>query len=898
MPLAPGTHLGPYEIVAPLGAGGMGEVYRASDSKLKREVAVKVLSSEFATDAQRMARFEREAQVLASLNHPNIASIYGLEESSGVRALVMELVEGPTLAERIAQSPIALEDAIPIAKQIAEALEYAHERAIIHRDLKPANIKVTPEGQVKVLDFGLAKALEGADSAEDISKSPTISMAATRAGVILGTAAYMSPEQAKGKSVDRRTDIWAFGVVLYELLTGAPVFTGETVSEVLAAVILKEPRWETLPAQIPPRIRQLLERCLRKDPKLRLRDIGDARILLEEILSGAEDSSVSGSVADERSVRSHSAYRMAAGALIVALLVAVLGLAWHEWRGRQTVSRPVVRFELAPPKDSTLADSQGPEILFSTAGDLLVFLAKSGDSSSLYTRRMDQTEARLIPGTEDAQFPFLSPDSKWIAFESANKLKKVSLEGGSPIDLTPSGWGGGCWLPDGSIIYTRAYNSGLWKLPPDGGTPVMLTEPDKSKGELSHWWPQLLPDGKTLLFTAMSTPVDRARIVVQSLQTGKRKTVIEGGVFARFVNSGHLLYVRGESILAVPFDVDRLEVTAPAVPVVEDVVYYPQNGAAQFTVSENGTLAYLKASAVQSESHLVVVDRTGNAKQIPSKLRQLFEVQLSPDGLRLAVSGRESQGTPDIWLYDLARGTWTRLTFGPASNRSPIWTSDGKRVLYLSERPVFDLYWKAADGSGSDELLVGNQEDKHPSSISPDGTTALFSISDPKNGLDLWLLSLTGKREIKPWRQTSFNEQAAVFSPDGRWVAYQSDETGRFEIYLEPVAGGARSQVSTDGGIEPMWARNGRELFYRNKRKLLSVPVQASGTTPSLGNPAVLFEGDFLFNYDYGSNYDVSPDGHRFYFVQTGKSSGDNVKINLVLNWTEELRRKVPTGKN
>jgi serine/threonine protein kinase len=418
MPLSQGTRLGPYVIVAPLGAGGMGEVYRASDTQLRREVALKVLPEEFARDAQRMARFEREAQVLASLNHPNIASIHGLEESGGVRALVMELVEGPTLAERIAGRALPIDDALPIAKQLTEALEYAHEHGIIHRDLKPANIKLTEDGAVKVLDFGLAKALEGDAAETDISKSPTISMAAKRAGMILGTAAYMSPEQAKGKSVDRRTDIWAFGAVLYELLTGKPVFTGETASEVLAAVILKEPRWEALPAHIPPRIRQLLERCLRKDPKVRLRDVGDARILLEEILSGAADPSAPSGISPETDFKRALAWRrsIAAWSVAAVLAAAVLALGWREWRGRLPAFRPVVRFELAPPPEANLAIPYYQEMVFSPAGDRLVFVAGNGDSSKLYVRPLDQTEARPLSGTEGAERPFISPDGKWVSF--------------------------------------------------------------------------------------------------------------------------------------------------------------------------------------------------------------------------------------------------------------------------------------------------------------------------------------------------------------------------------------------------------------------------------------------------------------------------------------------------
>jgi eukaryotic-like serine/threonine-protein kinase len=893
VPLASGRKLGPYEIHAPLGAGGMGEVYRARDERLEREVALKVLPQAVASDPERMARFQREAQVLASLNHPNIASIYGLEESGGVRALVMELVEGPTLAERIKQGALPIDETLQITKQIAEALEAAHEKGIIHRDLKPANVKVTPDGKVKVLDFGLAKAFAPDSGVYDISHSPTLTAEATREGLILGTAAYMSPEQARGKALDKRTDIWAFGCVLFECLTGRQAFGGDTVSDTVASILTRAPDFETLPAATPSRTRELLRRCLEKDVNHRLHDIADARLEIEETIT--QPSGPVAAIAASTLTTTRWG-RLLPWALVLVLGVGLAVLGWRQFHQLRSETQPVVRLTANLPPKVSFGDASWPLLAFVPDGTGLVFAGAEEGVRQLYLRQIDQWDAVPIRGTEGASRPFLSPDGQWVAFTAARKLKKVAIGGGPAVELCEAEWGGGSWSPDDEIVYTKDYNSGLWKIPAAGGSPQMLTSPDRSKGELGHWWPQILPGRETVLFTAFSTPRERSRIVVRSLKTGEQRTLIEGAVFARYASSGHLIYAQGETVLAVPFDLRRLEVTGAAVPVLEGVAFEGQNGDSQYTVSDNGVLAFLRGSSILTAQNLVSIDRSGRTQSIRENIHAYGGIRLSPDGRRIALGRRESGAPPDVWIQDLERGSLTRLTFGPASNFDPIWTTDGKRILYVSERPVFDIYWKAADGSGSEEALLSTGMDKYPVSVSPDGKTLLMSVSDPKTDNDLWLLPLEGKREPQPFLTTRFKESTGAFSPDGRLIAYESTESGRAEVYVQAYpAGGSRWQVSTDGGSEPLWTRNGKELVYRAGKKLMAVPMSPDpGSAP--GKPAVLFEGDFSSG-ERSPGYDVAPDGQRFYFIQQSKQADAQVKLDIVLNWFEELKHRVPAGK-
>ena len=862
-----------------------GEVYRARDTKLGREVAIKVLPEAFARDEERMKRLEREAQVLASLNHPNIGSIYGLEDIDGVRALVLELVEGPTLAERIERGPIPLEEALPIAKQMAEALSEAHENRLIHRDLKPANVKLTPSGDVIVLDFGLAKALTGEGAgrgvSSELSQSETLSRQATAAGVILGTAAYMSPEQTKGKAVDRRTDIWAFGVVLYEMLTGKRLFHKEDVSETLAAVLRAEPDWGALPAETPSPIRLLLRRALRKNTRERLRDIADARLELDEALEAPEE------VVDTP----HKARTLPllAGGLLLAALTAVVvrNLA----PSASPPSRPVARFPLRLPAGDELTDRFAHMVAISPDGTRIVYSA----NDQLYVRALDEMEPSPLRGAESGAYsPFFSPDGRWVGFWIAGQLKKVSITGGAPVTLcaVPSLWGAS-WTPDDTIVFGSGLG-GIQRVSAVGGTPEVLI-PIDAGGRVAG--PSILEDGKTVLFTlARRASGSGAQIVAQSLETGERRVLIEGGIDARYLPTGHLVYGFEGDLLAVPFDVDRLEVTGDPVPVVEDVRTTAFGGAAQFTFSETGALVYIPGAIREPERTLVWVDRGGNATPLAEMRRAYQRPRFSPDGKRLAVmvgSGVEA----DVWLLDTGRGVLTRMTFEGGVRL--IWTPDGTRIVFASVRVAgnFDMFWKPANGSGAaDQLTEGAY--RIPDSISPDGKFLLFRQQNADTEADIGVTSFEEQSEPEILLGTPFNELHATISPDGRWFAYTSDESGRPEVYVRsfPDLGG-KWQVSAEGGGEPVWSRDGKELFYRSGDKMMAARI---ATEPELAaeRPVVLFEGAYeLSGGGVTSNYDVAPDG-RFVMIRSDQDSrSTEQQINVVLNWFEELTARVPTDQ-
>ena len=892
----PGTRLGPYEILSAIGAGGMGEVFRAHDSKLDRDVAIKVLPEAFAQDDKRMTRFQREAKVLASLNHTNIASIYGLEDSSNVRALVMELVEGPTLADLIKQGPMAIDEAVPIAKQICDALEYAHERGIVHRDLKPANVKVTPEDAVKVLDFGLAKALETDAGSADISTSPTISRMATLAGVLLGTAAYMSPEQARAKPVDRRADIWAFGCVLYEMLTGKMAFRGESVTDTLAAVIKAEPDWSQLPAATPMRVRVLLRRCLQKDPKQRLRDIGDARISLEEVLSGASEG-VSSLGAGGPTLRRVLPW---AAALFVAGVVLAGATVWILKPSPAPPPRPVTRAVITLPPGQRLAGLTGPALALSPDGSHLAYVATTiqpGGTQQIYLRAMESLESRPIPGTEGAATPFFSPDGQWLGFFADGKLKKVSVGGGSAVTVADGTYpGGASWSSQGIIAFSPAVTSALRQVSDAGGTPHALNR--FGRGDISHRWPEFLPGGTAVLFAAGVTGSNwsNAQVVVQSVLTGERRNLIQRATNPRYAPSGHLVYAQGGSLMAAPFDAQRLEVTGTIVPVVEGVLQSPVSGAAQYSISATGSLVYIPGGVSAAQHRMVWVSRAGVEQPIATPPHAYFAPRLSPDGRRVAVSltGQESQ----IWLYDLSRETLTRLTLEGSTNTAPVWTPDGKRITFASNKdgPV-SIYWEMADGSGGLERLSTGENNQIPFSWSHDGQLLTFLEVDATTGNDIWVLQLSD-RKAQPFLRTPFNESVPQFSPDGRWLAYISDESGHFEIYVQPYPGpGSKWQISTEGGTEPVWNPNGRELFYRSGEKMMTVDIS---TQPGFaaGKPRMLFEGRYEPTPLTTPNYAVSPDGQRFLMLKPAQQAEEApTQINVVLNWIEELKRRVPPGK-
>ena len=734
MALTPGTRLGPYEIAAQIGEGGMGEVYQATDTTLSRQVAIKVLPESLAADAERIARFEREAKTLASLNHPNIAQIYGFEKSSGVHALVMELVEGPTLADRTAQGAIPMEEALPIAKQITEALEAAHEQWIIHRDLKPANIKVRADGTVKVLDFGLAKAMEltGAMSPE-FSQSPTITTPAmTQAGMILGTAAYMSPEQAKGRAVDKRSDIWAFGAVLYEMLTGRRAFDAEDVSETLASVLMREPDWAALPATTPPTVTTVLRRCLQKDRQQRARDIGDVSLALE----GAFETTASvrsEPTGVQAAPRSKLPWAAVMGLVVIATGVAVWGL-------RPSPVGRMARFEITLPASAPLEITNTlQDVAISPDGTRIVYTATA--SRHLFVRTLDQIEPVELVGVPGARNPFFSPDGTQVGFHlgGGNSLQRVSIQGGPPQTIVGDVGGnllGASWGPDDSIVFATTSGAGLMRVAAVGGEPTALTTVGESEGSVRHSWPEVLPDGRGVLFTAWSGSDDTSQIVVLSLETGEQEVLISGGTSPRYASSGHLLYAAEGSVRAVPFDIDEMEVSGDSVPVLENVTS-KQTGAANFILAEDGWLVYV-SGGVGTPRELVWVSRGDREEPVAAAPADYEEFTLSPDGTRVAVRIDDA-----VWVYDLVRDTSTRLTFesDAVGTLFPTWTPDGTRVAFGPP-----LSWKRADGIGAVERLDDDVAQRYPQAFSPDGTTLVFEDRTAAGGYGLGVLTLEGDR--------------------------------------------------------------------------------------------------------------------------------------------------------
>jgi eukaryotic-like serine/threonine-protein kinase len=904
MSLGAGARLGSYEILSPLGAGGMGEVYRAHDEHLNRDVAIKVLPSVFALDADRLARFKREAQLLASLNHPNIAAIYGFDQVGDTQTLVLELVEGDTLTDRIARGPMPFDETLPIAKQIAEALEAAHEQGIIHRDLKPSNIMVRPDGSAKVLDFGLAKALDPSPNATDMSQSPTItSPAMTGMGVILGTAAYMSPEQARGKTLDKRTDIWAFACVLYEMLTGRRAFGGDEISDAQASILMKEPDWSALPSATPVGIRRLLSRCLQKDPRRRLRDIGDARWEIEFLLGGApEDEAAPAIAAGPPRGRRERLVWAAAGLALGAIVAGVATrVAIRPASGPAPLKRFVIPVSGLGAVGSTALGRH--VVTLSPNGRHLVFVA----NRRLYLRPLNRLEAAPIRGTEGdnpnhARDPFFSPDGEWIGFWHAGRLEKIPVDGGAPVTLCAAEQPfGATWGEDGTILFGQGPR-GIWQVPATGGgarEQVIRVQ----EGEQAHG-PQRLPGGGDwVLFTlrpANTASWDTARVVAQSTSTGERKVLIEGGTDARYLPTGHLIYVLRGTVLAVPFDVARRAVLGGPVALVEGVMQITgQTGAAQFSVSRDGTLVYLPATAAATALRaLVWVDRRGREDLVGAPARVYVGVALSPDGTRVALGAQDEDN--DIWIWSFARRTFTRLTFDPGIEGLPLWSPDGRRIVFYARGTgASNLFWQTADAAGAPERLTDSPNSQVPNSFSPGGDQLVFQETDAKTGTDLRLLSLGGERRTGVLLQTTFIERNGEISPDGRWIAYDSNESGRTEVYVRPFPSvhAGRWQISTGGGVRPIWAPSGRELFYvapgETVSRMMTVPVQTASVF-SHGNPEVLFDGRY-FLASTNRTYAVAPDGQRFLMVKEGDTSTDtSAQVVVVENWIEELKRLVP----
>jgi len=894
--LTAGSRLGPYEIAAKLGAGGMGEVWRATDTRLDRQVALKVLPEGFVDDPERHARFEREAKVLASLNHPHIATLYGLEHLGGLHALVMELVAGEDLAQRLVRGAVPVEEAIPIALQIADALEAAHEKGIVHRDLKPANVKVTPDGTVKVLDFGLAKALDPLTAAlsSDPSHSPTLLHSptithATQRGLILGTAAYMAPEQARGKPVDKRADIWAFGVVLWEMLAGRRLFDGATTSDVLAAVLRDEPDLRALPAELSSVARHVIARCLEKDPRRRFRDIGDVRLELE--MSGRGDPApIAVPAAAPRARR--ALVLAAAGAVVLAAAGGVL--AGRLLRSGSPAATDGIRMNLAPPP--------GVQWVWNPAldpnGTSVVYLGYDEGRSRLYLQRFDEFDPRPLEGTEGASSPFVSPDGRWIGFDRGGRLFKVSPTGGDALALTgaTAQGPGACWGDDGSIVYSSSWLGGLRQVGADGTGETAITTPDVAHGEKGHWWPQVLPGGRAVLFTVWmaKSGLNDAQVGLLDRASGTYRTLLPGS-HAFFVRPHYLVYYRAGAYHAVELDPERLAVKGAPVRLLSDCRGLDPAGSenVSLAVSANGTLAYHPGLAVP-ESTLVRVDADSTQHPLPFAARSYLSVRLAPDGGRAAVATR-ANGTNSLWLLDLKRGTDEQIQ-ADGSAWAPAWHPDGKRLAFLSmAHGDFDVYWKDLAGSGAAEPLLSTPQDEAPNGFSPDGSQLVYQGSDAEGHYALWLadLNANGRRERLVDLPSS---DVGSISPDGRWLTFESSQQGRREIYVQRFPKqGAPVRVSRSGGSRPIWSPAGRTLYWARRGEIIAVDYreEAGGfvTDPErvaahLGSP----EQDAL------QGFDVLPDGRSFVILRSVRAA-EPARLRVVRAWQAEIAKALAAGQ-
>jgi serine/threonine-protein kinase len=909
--LTPATRLGPYEIVSKLGEGGMGEVYRATDSNLKRSVAIKVLPAAVASDADRLARFQREAEVLAALNHPNIAAIYGLERTPDVTALVMELVEGDDLSAHIARGAMPLAEALPIAKQIADALEAAHEQGIIHRDLKPANIKVRADGTVKVLDFGLAKALDSnvSSTTADAMNSPTLTARATQMGMIIGTAAYMAPEQARGRAVDRRADIWAFGVVVYEMFSGRRAFEGDDISITLASVLKEDVRWDALPSDLPPSIRRLLRRCLEKDPKRRLRSIGDARIELDDAGLGASGEGITAPVI----VSTAPWWRRAIPVALATLGAAAIGVLAWTLKPVPTAKNVVSRFEYPLPEGQTFKNSYQHLIAISPDGTKIAYVA----NQELYLRAMDQLDAQPILGThEDPSEPVFSPDGQQIAYFAPSAttlgegaLRKVAVSGSAPpttLCKTASPPNGASWS-NGLIVFGQYSGtmSSIDAVADSGGTPRVLVTIDPADGRPEQ--PQLIDGGARVLFTLLPTGVavgDDGQIVVQGLNGGARTVVVTGGMSAQLLSNGQLLYIHGGTIFVVPFDARRSTVTGGPAPVVEGVSEETGGGTGKgdFAVSLEGTLVFRPgATNAEAPKSLVWVDRQGREQPIAAQPKHYSYPRLSPDGTKLAVGQRDE--SLDIWIWDFAKEVLSKLTSGPDNKQYPVWMPDSRRVIYRSIATAStktSILRKAIDGTGSAETLLDEENGGQPNSIAPDGRLLVYrTASQP---YDLRVLPLDPSGPSRPLvADPKLSETNGEVSPDGRWIAYESNETGPNEVFVRPFpdVDRGRWQLSSGGGHSPLWARSGRELYFESKSPsrlmAISIPPVPPNAAFAYGKPQPLFDFTPYRAQGVGRMYDQGLDG-RFVTIREATGSAPALRrdaLVIVSHWFDELKASV-----
>ncbi len=910
MPLSAGTKLGPYEIQSPLGAGGMGEVYRARDTRLGREVAVKVLPEEFSSDPVRKQRFEREARTISGLNHPSICTLHDVGSQDGVEYLVMELVEGETLARRLEKGPLPLPEVLKCGAQIAEGLDKAHGSGVVHRDLKPGNIMLTKAG-AKLLDFGLARPAglaRGATASESLATlaTPMPGAPVTREGTIVGTFQYMSPEQVEGREVDGRSDIFSFGAVLYEMLTGKRAFEGKSPLSVAGAILEKEPEpIRTLKPLTPPLLDRVIRKCLAKQPDQRWQSASD----LATQLAWMADPSASPAAAEPAGRRPRRA-AVVTGAALLVLLAA--GAAWMAGR-RSAPAPPVMRFGISLPAGEALGGSWWwyRSVAVTRDGSQLAYVGhRGGGSAQIYLRGIGESSARPIPGTEGGETPFFSPDGRWLGYVAGGKLKKVPLAGGPPVTIADAGTSGACWGTDGTIYFGRS-DSALLRVSASGGEPQAITPLDAKRSETDHGFPDLLPGGKALVFVARNAEqpsFDEADIAAVSLLTGERKLLIKSGTDPHYVSSGHLLFLRAGVLLAVAFDPVRVEVKGAAVPVVESVLENPRIGAGQYAVSENGLLLYIPGGVTYGQHELVFVDKGGRERVLTATKRPYEDFTISPDGKFIATT-IEGPVT-DTWIHDVDRDTETRFTLG-VENRDPTWTPDGKRVAYSGFRNGKNrVLWKPLDGSQPEESLLASDNSVDAWFFTPDGRALLYVEygGTMGSGQNVGLLPLDDRAHPRLLFPDQYNVEWAIVSPDGKWIAFNGTESGRSEVYVAPFPGLApRERISTDGGMHPLWSPDGRELYYRTgvsmeelehralaqRSRVMAVSIE---TKPELkaGSPRMLFEGPY---FESGHDIAVTPDGKGFILIREGESHTDPAEMLVVVHWFEELKQRAAPGR-
>ncbi len=904
--LAAGTKLGPYEIQSALGAGGMGEVYRARDTRLDRIVAIKILPEQFSTDPVRKQRFEREAKTISSLNHPHICVLYDVGSQDGVDYLVMECVEGETLAKRLERGPLPLEQVLKYGMQIADGLDKAHRSGVVHRDLKPGNIMLTPTG-AKLLDFGLAKPAAPLTSVATLTAAVTQSSPMTEQGAIVGTFQYMSPEQVEAKELDGRSDIFSLGAVLYEMLTGQRAFEGKSQLSVASAILEKEPApISTVKPMTPPVLDHAVKKCLAKLVDERWQSAGDLASELKWIAEAGSQAGVSAPVASRRKVRQRLT-QVVAAILALATIAFAIGFVLRAPKPPQAM-----RLSVEIGVDASLFTIFGPSAILSPDGTRLALVASGSDQKRLmYVRSLDQLQATALSGTENARDPFFSPDGQWIAFFADGKLKKISVQGGAAVTLCDAlDDRGGSWGEDGTIVFSSDPGAALSKVSSAGGTPQPLTTLDKQAGEATHRWPQVLPGAKAVLFTSNTHQYnyEDSDIVVYSMASGRRKTVERDGYHPCYLPSGHIVYMHEGTLFAVPFDLKSLKVTGQPGPILEGVVTAPSTGGAQFSFSETGNLDYV--SGRSGKVSVYWMDSQGKFTPLRETPGDYYSPAFSPDGKRLALEIYDGSRN-DIWVYEWGRDTLTRLTFGGVSNVLPLWTPDGQRITYTSaDKGAYDLYWKRADGAGDAQRLTESKNFKGavPGSWRSDGKVLAFAQLNPNTQSDILTLTIEGS-EKNGWKpgapkhflNSSFNETVPAFSPDGRWLAYASNESGNDEVYVRPFPGpGGKWQISTGGGGLPIWSRNGKQLFYRTQdKKIMVTTYTVSGDSFHADKPRLWSPGQFTAT-GYGFSLDLHPDGKRFAVLKApGTGEVPKVdKVSFIFNFFDELHRKVPPGKN